>query len=68
VVGTSPKKEVDRVRVETAKNYLAETRWAIAEISQHMGFGTSEEFSRFFRRAVGRPPTEFRTLVTHPGG
>jgi LacI family transcriptional regulator len=68
VVGASPKKEVDRVRVETAKNYLAETRWAIAEISEHMGFGTSEEFSRFFRRAVGRAPTEYRSVVAHPGG
>ncbi len=67
VVGASPKKEVDRVRVETAKNFLAETRWAIAEISQHMGFGTSEEFSRFFRRAVGQAPTGYRSLVSRQG-
>ena len=67
VVGVSPKKEIDRVRVETAQNLLSETRWPIAEIADHMGFGTSEEFSRFFRRAVDQAPTEYRNEVAESG-
>jgi LacI family transcriptional regulator len=58
--GCSPSQEIHRVRIEHAKQFLRETAWPIATISQKTGFASPENFVRFFRRLVGETPRQYR--------
>ena len=73
----SPGEYVRRVRIENAKNELASSDRAIAEIALDAGFYDQSHFANTFRRATGMTPREwrnaFRTVVTPnesegPGG
>ena len=48
-------------RIGLAKNLLSETRMPIKEIAFELGFEDSHSFSRAFRGAVGRCPTDYRS-------
>jgi LacI family transcriptional regulator len=59
-LGRSPNDEIVRVRVERAKQLLAETGLTIAEIAAQVGFATASYLCQVFRRHVGVSPAEFR--------
>ncbi|TWT81617.1 Xylose operon regulatory protein [Planctomycetes bacterium CA13] len=56
----SPAQEIDRIRIERSKALLRDTAWPISIVGQKTGFGSPENFVRFFRRIVGKTPRQYR--------
>lgn len=56
----SPAEEVRRVRLEDAKQLLAETRLSMARVAEAAGFCSQSHFSDNFSRQVGLSPLRFR--------
>lgn len=59
-VGETPKRHVDRLRLERAAYKLAITAEPVLEVALSVGFRNHETFSRAFRRAFGYSPTGYR--------
>jgi LacI family transcriptional regulator len=59
-LGRSPKAEILRLRIETAKKLLSETDKNRQGIAHQCGFATPEYFSKIFHRMVGMTPNTFR--------
>ncbi len=59
-VGETPKRHVDRLRLERAAYKLAVTEDAIVDVGFAVGFASHESFSRAFRRWFGRSPSAYR--------
>jgi LacI family transcriptional regulator len=59
-LGHTPKEEVLRVRLNRAKQLLAETDFSLATIGEKIGFEHTEYLSRIFKRKIGLTPGEFR--------
>jgi len=59
-VGETPRKHVERLRLERAAYLLAVAEARIVEIALEVGFDSHEAFSRAFRRWSGRSPTAWR--------
>lgn len=51
-----------RVRIEKAKILLKDIRMKTYEVSQRVGYESSEYFSKVFKKVVGVTPSEFRNL------
>ncbi len=60
LVGETPAKYIERLRVEAARACLESTRQTIKEIATEVGFGTLETMHRVFKRALGVTPAEYR--------
>ena len=58
----TPAEEIRRVRVEEAKRLLVQTDLKMAQIAEQCGFGHQDRFSRMFRRAVDKTPSEYRRM------
>lgn len=54
---------IQRVRVEQAKGLLADPRLSVKQVSATLQFTNEMYFSRFFKRAEGRSPSEFRAAL-----
>jgi AraC-like DNA-binding protein len=54
---------VDEVRLEVAKQALADPTNSLAEIAFLVGFEEQSSFSRAFKRWTGMSPSEHRNLV-----
>ncbi|RYD40311.1 MAG: helix-turn-helix domain-containing protein, partial [Verrucomicrobiaceae bacterium] len=59
-LGHSPKEEIQRVRLQHLKALLRESRLPLPEIVDRMRFSSSQDLSRFFVRATGQSPTDYR--------
>jgi AraC family transcriptional regulator len=59
-VGETPKRHVDRLRLERAAYKLAITEESVLEIALDVGFKNHETFSRAFKRAFGYSPKDYR--------
>jgi AraC-like DNA-binding protein len=53
--------EIHRLRLDEARSRLAESDDSIKEIAMALGFESQHYFSRFFRRATGMTPSEYRS-------
>ena len=53
---------LEYVRMETAKEWLAENDASIAMIANRLGYKHSTDFSRAFRRVCGVTPREYRNM------
>lgn len=51
------------LRLRKARSLLADRRLTILAVALECGFGSSQYFSRVFRRAVGMSPGQFRVLL-----
>jgi AraC family transcriptional regulator len=51
-------------RIERAKMLLAKSTCSVTEIGLALGFGTTSSFTAAFRKAAGRPPSEYRRSLT----
>jgi len=60
VLGRSPKEEVLRVRLNRAKQLLAETDFSLAAIGEKIGLEHTEYLSRIFKKKIGVTPGQFR--------
>jgi len=60
VIGRSPKDEIMRVRLNRAKQLLAETSFSIEFIAEKIGFERAEYLSRIFKKKTGLTPLRFR--------
>lgn len=60
ILGSSPKGEILRVRLDRVCQLLAESDLSLAEVAGKAGFGHPEYMSRLFRKKMGITPGEFR--------
>jgi LacI family transcriptional regulator len=58
--GVSPKEEIDRARLDIIRHWLTSTDHSVGAIAERTGFADAGELRRFFRRATGQAPKEFR--------
>jgi LacI family transcriptional regulator len=61
ILGYSSKDEILRVRLNRAKQLLAETDLPLSRIAEKVGLEHVEHFSRIFKNRVGMTPSAFRT-------
>jgi len=59
----SPKAEIFRVQIETAKELLGSTTLSLKEIAQRTGFLHPEAFGKNFRKATGMTPGTYRRMI-----
>jgi AraC family transcriptional regulator len=59
-VGETPKRHVQRVRLERAAYKLAISDESIVQVGLSVGFGSHETFARAFRRGFGVSPSAYR--------
>lgn len=60
IVGENFLEFLTRVRMEKAKELLAETSLKVGQISEMVGYSDSRYFSKLFKKHAGLMPTEFR--------
>lgn len=65
-VGRSILEEIRRVRLETAKRLLAESRTTIDAVAFQSGYASSAAFATFFRAETGTTPTAWRASARAP--
>ncbi len=58
----TPIKYHEKLRIERAKNLFLSTSLTVSEVAENLGFKTLYDFSRYFKRATGTSPSEFRTI------
>ncbi|MCC6353461.1 MAG: DNA-binding transcriptional regulator [Verrucomicrobiae bacterium] len=63
VLGRSPAGEIRRVRIERAKQLLADTDMSVPDVAEATGFQSREYLAHAFKRATGMTPREFRARV-----
>lgn len=60
--GKSPSRFIGQLRLELAKSLLIAGR-SIADVADDCGFSSESNFVRSFRRATGRTPGQYRSLL-----
>lgn len=60
VIGETPKRHVERLRLERAAYKLAITGESVLSVALSVGFRSHETFSRAFKRAFGHTPIGYR--------
>jgi LacI family transcriptional regulator len=60
ILGSSPKAEILRVRLDRVCRLLAESDLTLAEVAQKTGFEHPEYMSRLFKKKMGITPGEYR--------
>ncbi len=65
VMGRTPFEEIRRIRFETARRLLVETRLKVASVGRQCGYRDAKRFTKEFRAEVGATPTAWRK--THGG-
>ena len=63
MLGRAPAVEIRRVRLERAKNLLAETDLPIPDVAEAAGFGSPEYLAYALRAECGLAPLRFRNKV-----
>ncbi|HVV52714.1 MAG TPA: AraC family transcriptional regulator [Polyangia bacterium] len=58
--GLAPHQYLGNIRLERAKQLLADGRTQIIEIAYQIGYANPSQFSAFFRKRTGLSPSEFR--------
>jgi len=59
-VGQSTMQYVTGLRIERAKDYLANTQLSVAVISKNIGYADSQYFYRVFKKTTGMTPLQYR--------
>ena len=57
---TTPGEEIRRTKVARAKHLLRETHERVGDVAVSCGFTEQSKFCRFFKRATGLTPTQYR--------
>ena len=67
VLGTTPRRYVQVLRIEAAKIMLAKTNRSIDQISVMVGYADTRSFRAAFRELTGTSPTDYRASGTRAG-
>ncbi len=59
-MGETPARTVERLRIESARDWLTTSGLSIARISANVGFRSPDAFRRAFERLTGVTPTDYR--------
>ena len=59
-VGKTPKKYIEDIKIDRARELLTHTAMSITAAAQSSGFTDSLYFSRVFKRKFGISPSEYR--------
>lgn len=59
-VGTTPRKYIERLRIEASQRKLEQTRAGVEEIADECGFGTAESMRRAYVRHLRIAPNAYR--------
>lgn len=62
--GTSPGKAIERLRLDSARLMIEQSRHPIEVVARETGFGDQERMRRAFVRLIGRSPQALRGLAT----
>jgi transcriptional regulator GlxA family with amidase domain len=65
-VGVTPIRAVEKLRVESARHLLAETRLGVKQIATRCGFGSEETLRRSFVRILTVTPRDYRAHFGSP--
>jgi len=60
LVGQTPARAIEAMRVEAARELLSTTKLPVKRISQRCGFGSEETMRRSFLRLIAVPPQDYR--------
>ncbi|MBV6627880.1 MAG: helix-turn-helix transcriptional regulator [Rivularia sp. (in: Bacteria)] len=63
ITGLTPWQYVIKLRIETAKQLLAQPKLSIAQISIQMGYSSQAQFANFFRKHTGVSPSTYRRYL-----
>lgn len=58
--GITPKEYMDSLRLHAAEKMLAQTDKKIIDVAYEAGFSSLSAFNRFFKKYVGKTPSEYR--------
>ena len=58
--GLTPRKYINKLRIERAIHMLKETAMSVTTISKTVGFSDPYYFSRLFKQITGKSPSEYR--------
>lgn len=59
--GISPKNKIDEMKIEKAMQMLKTVGMSVADVAYSLGFYTPQDFSKFFKKKIGCPPSFFKT-------
>jgi len=62
IMGHSPKHEILRVRLNRAKQLLAESDFSLDQIAEKIGLEHTEYLGRIFKKKIGVTPAKFRAM------
>jgi transcriptional regulator GlxA family with amidase domain len=60
LVGKTPARAIETMRVEAARGLLSTTKLPVKRIAQRCGFGSEETMRRSFLRLIAVPPQDYR--------
>jgi AraC-like DNA-binding protein len=60
ITGQSPRKWIERQRIDAVLGMLADPRVPVADAARLAGFDDPFHFARVVRRVTGRPPSSLR--------
>jgi LacI family transcriptional regulator len=60
LLGRSPKEEITRIQIESAKRLLVDANLPVEAVAERCGFSQPKYFSHVFHAKVGVPPALFR--------
>lgn len=63
--GMTVKKYLDNIRVEQARNLLADTNFSPQDIAGIVGFGSARTFAATFKQFTGLSPSQYRYSMAH---
>lgn len=66
--GMTPNDYLLRLRVNRARERLADPARTVTEVAHAVGFSSSQYFSNVFRKYTGTTPSAFRAALPGPGG
>ena len=64
--GTRFRALLDQTRTERAESLLADSSYALSEVSYQCGFSEQASFSRAFKRWTGKTPSQYRSKLLDP--
>ena len=66
VTGMTVQEYITATRISSAQRLLTETREAVTDITQAVGYGSITHFERMFKEAVGMTPLQYRAKNREP--